>query len=53
MRHTIINFWKTIEFFQTINYDRTPCGHIGNVDVHKIAGGYCLMDENGRYKIIR
>ena len=53
MRLTIINFCKTIEFFMNIDFDRVPFGHIGNVDVHKINGGYCLVDEYGKFKIIR
>ena len=53
MRTAIINFCKTITFFKTINFDVVPCGHLGNVDVHKIDNGYCLVDEYGYFKIIR
>lgn len=38
---------------KTIQFNFAPCGHIGNVDVYKIDGVYCLVDEYGKFKIIR
>lgn len=63
MKITITNFsGGYIEHFENhrlgidikiIHFDCAPCGHIGNVDVHKVDNGYCLVNECGEFKFIR
>ena len=38
---------------KTIHFDCAPYGQIGNIDIYKVDGGYCLVNEYGEFVVIR